>query len=195
MYKVVGTGRDRSLRVTWTLEELGQPYELVFAKPGSDEAKAFNPTGKVPALIDQGSTFTDSVAIMTYLADHHGALTFQAGTHDRMVQDGHTNFVLEEMDSVLWTAAKHKFVNPEDQRVPEVKPPLVWEFDRAMQRLEDRLQGPFLMGETMTIADILAVHCLNWGFAAKFNTPSQALRDYSKRMRDRPAYKRALPPA
>ncbi len=195
MYKVVGTGRDRSLRVTWTLEELGVPYELVFARPMSDEAKAHNPTGKVPVLIDGDRTFTDSVAIMTFLADKHGALTFAPGTHDRLVMDGHMHFLLEEMDSVLWTAAKHKFVNPEDRRVADVKPVLEWEYDRALARLEGRLQGPYLMGDTLTIADILAVHCLNWGFSAKFSKPSPVLLDYSKRMRARPSYDRALPPA
>ena len=72
MYKVYGTLNTRTLRVLWTLEELGQPYELIECKPQSDVIRAVNPTGKVPALQDGDDTITDSVAIMTYLADKHG---------------------------------------------------------------------------------------------------------------------------
>ncbi len=190
--KVVGTGLDRSLRVCWALEEMDVDYDLIFAKPGSDQAKKYNPTGKVPALILDGKTYTDSVAIMTFMADRESKFTFQAGTADRMVQDGHIQFLNEEFDALLWTAAKQSFVNPPEQRVPEIKPILKWEFDRSLSRLENRLKGDFLMGDKMTIADIMAVHCLNWAFSAKFSKPSQVLLNYSKRLRSRPAYQRAI---
>ncbi len=193
MYTVIGQPKVRTLRVLWTLEELGQPYDLISAAPGSDLAKTHTGTGKVPALVENGATFTDSIAIMTYLADKHGALTHPAGTKDRMVQDGHMGFLLEEFDAVLWSASKHSFVYPEPLRVPAAKDSLKWEFTRSLARLEDRLgDQPFLMGDTMTIADIVAVHCLNWAFVAKFPPASDGLKAYSKRLRHRPAYRAAL---
>ena len=193
MYKVIGAVKTRTLRVLWMLEELGLPYEHNAAAPGSDDAKAMNGTGKVPVLLVDDTPITDSVAIMTYLADKHGALTFPAGTIERAKQDGHTNFLLEEFDAVLWMAGKHSFVLPEELRVPAVKPSLKWEFERSLSRLAERLgKGPFLMGETMTIADILAVHCLGWAIAAKFPIEAPVLRDYFSRLRDRPAYGAAL---
>jgi glutathione S-transferase len=77
--------------------------------------------------------------------------------------------------------------------VPEVLDSLKWEFKRAQRRLSERLgAGPFLCGETMTIADILAAHCLSWAVGAKFPVTEQNLRDYLDRMRARPAFKRAL---
>jgi glutathione S-transferase len=63
MYKVIGTVKSRAFRVMWMLEELGQSYDLVAAAPRSDEAKQYNPTGKVPALLDSDDLLTDSVAI------------------------------------------------------------------------------------------------------------------------------------
>ena len=69
---------------------------------------------------------------------------------------------------------------------------LKWEFELSLKRLEARLQGAFLMGEQFTIADILAVHCLNWAYTAKFPDASPVLKDYAKRCRARPAYVRAL---
>ena len=192
MYTVLGSTKNRTLRVIWTLEELGVTYDQVVGDPGSAEVKALNPTGKVPALIVEGEVLPDSVAIMTFLSDRHNSLTFPAGSVERLRMDGHIQFLLEEFDNLLWVAAKNSFINPVDHRTPEVKPVLKWEFERSLQRLEERLLGEFLMGDAFTIADILAVHCLNWAFTAKFPDASEALKAYAKRCRGRDAYKRAV---
>ena len=192
MYTVLGSTKNRTLRVIWALEELGVTYNQVVGDPGSAEVKALNPTGKVPALIVEGEVLPDSIAIMTFLSDRHNALTFPAGSLERLRMDGHIQFLLEEFDSLLWVAAKNSFINPVDQRAPEVKPVLKWEFQRSLVRLEERFQGEFLMGDTFTIVDILAVHCLNWAFIAKFPAASEELKAYTKRCRDRDAYKRAV---
>ena len=192
MYTVLGSTKNRTLRVIWTLEELGLPYDQVKGNPGSAEVKALNPSGKVPALVVNGEALPDSVAIMSFLSDRHNALTFPAGSIERLRMDGHIHFLIEEFDGLLWVAAKNTFVNPPEHRASDVKPVLKWEFERSLQRLEDRLQGPFLMGEHFTIADILAVHCLNWAYTAKFPDATPVLKDYAKRCRARPAYQRAL---
>jgi glutathione S-transferase len=192
MYTVLGSTKNRTLRVIWALEELGVTYNQVVGDPGSAEVKALNPTGKVPALIVEGEVLPDSIAIMTFLSDRHNALTFPAGSLERLRMDGHIQFLLEEFDSLLWVAAKNSFINPVDQRAPEVKPVLKWELQRSLVRLEERFQGEFLMGDTFTIADILAVHCLNWAFTAKFPAASEELKAYTKRCRNRDAYKRAV---
>ena len=192
MYTVLGSTKNRTLRVIWTLEELGVAYDQVVGDPGSAEVKALNPTGKVPALIVEAEVLPDSVAIMTFLSDRHKALTFPAGSVERLRMDGHIQFLLEEFDSLLWVAAKNSFINPANQRAPEVKPVLKWEFERSLTRPEERLQAESLMGDTFTIADILAAHCLNWAFTAKFPNASEALKAYAKRCRGREAYKRAV---
>ena len=192
MYTVLGSTKNRTLRVIWTLEELGVSYEQVVGDPGSAEVKALNPTGKVPALIVEGEVLADSVAIMTFLSDRHHALTFPAGSVERLRMDGHIHFLLEEFDSLLWVAAKNSFINPVEQRAAEVKPILKWEFERSLKRLEERLQGEYLMGDTFTISDILAAHCLNWASNAKFPVAGEALTAYTDRCCNRAAYKRAL---
>ena len=193
MIKVYGTAKSRAARVLWVLEELGVPYEHVNAGPRSAEVLAVNPTGKVPVLEVDGQAITDSTAIMQFLADRHGALTFPAGTLERARQDAHLHFLLDEMDAILWTAARHSFILPEERRCPEVKDSLKWEYARSLERLAGRLgDGPFLMGEVMTVADILAAHCLIWGIGAKFQATEGALADYLARMRARPAFARAM---
>ncbi|CUH86715.1 glutathionine S-transferase [Phaeobacter sp. CECT 5382] len=190
MYTVIGKPMTRTFRVLWTLEELGQPYELNPAMPQSPEVVALNASGKVPVFQDDGETITDSTAIITYLADKHGQLTAPAGTLARARQDAMTQLCLDELDALLWTAARHSFALPEDKRVPEVKDSLKWEFARNLARIESRIKGPYLMGEDFSIADIVFTHCLNWAFSAKFPIESQAVLDYSKAMRAREAYKR-----
>jgi glutathione S-transferase len=193
-YTLIGAVKSRAFRVLWTLEELGLAYDHVDAAPRSEAVTRISPAGKVPVLVADGVPITDSVAIMTYLADHHGALTFPAGTLDRARQDSLTNLILDEFDAILWMAAKHSFVLPEDRRVPAIKDSLQWEFARAQTHLASRMaeDGPFLMGDTMTIADILLAHCGGWAINAKFDISEPRLRDHIAMMRDRPAFHRAL---
>lgn len=192
MYTVVGTTRSRAARVLWMLQELGLPYNHVPAAPQSPEARSYNPWGKVPILIDGDASITDSTAILTYLADKHAEFTAPSGTLARAQQDSVTQFVLDEMDAILWMAARHSFALPEAMRLPAIKESLKWEYTRSLQRLAVRLQGPFLTGDRMTVPDIIATHCLIWGINAKFAAPDDILGDYLGRMRARPAYIRAM---
>lgn len=192
MYTLIGNAKTRSARVLWLLEELNQPFTHIAAGPQSRQARDHNPAGKVPVLLDGEATLTDSTAILTYLADKHGQFTAPAGTIARAHQDSLTHFLLDECDAILWTAARHSFVLPEDLRLPAIKDSLKWEYARSLSRLEQRLQGPFLMGNTMTIPDIIATHCLLWGIGANFDAPSGALTDYLAQMRARPAFVRAM---
>ena len=193
MYKVVGNTSTRALRVIWMLEELGLPFDHIPAKPRSEAAFAANPAGKVPVLIDGDAAITDSTAILQYLADKHGALTYPAGTLDRARQDSLTHFLLDEFDACLWTAARHSFVLPEDKRVPAIKEPLKWEFQRSQTALVQRMgDGPFVMGERMTVPDIILTECLGWAGEAKFPVTEPSLMAYLARMQERPAFQRAM---
>lgn len=191
MYKVVGMGLTRAFRVLWALEELGLEYEHDPAPPGSDTARALNPSGKVPILLDGETKITDSTAILTYLADKHGGLTHPAGTRERARQDALMHAFLDEIEGLLWVNSRHAFILPEDRRVPAIRPSLEWEYDRNIDRLAGRFVGPYLSGDQMTIADIVATHCLNWAHAAKFPTTNPVFKAYSKEMRNRPAFMQA----
>ena len=193
MYSVIGTTKSRTARVLWMLEELEQPYDRVRAAPRSEDVTALNPGGKIPVLVDDGTPITDSTAIIQYLADKHGALTYTAGTIDRARQDSLTQFLLDEFDAALWMAARHSFILPEELRHSGIKDSLKWEFERSQKVLVDRMgTGPFLMGEMMTVPDIICAHCGNWAMAAQFPISQPRLSDYLTKMRARPAFKRAV---
>ncbi len=173
------------------LEELGEPYEHIPAAPRSEDARRYNPSGKVPALVDGDEILTDSMAILTYLGDKHGKLTAPAGTIARARQDALTFWLVDEFDAILWAAAKHSFVLPEEKRMPAIKDVLKEEFAASAAQLAARQDGPFLMGDDITIPDILACHCLNWAVGANFPRVDDKLFAYAKALRERPAFQAA----
>lgn len=188
-----GHPQSRAMRVMWMLEELELDYDIVPAKPQTDDIRRVSPVGKVPALAVDGVVLTDSVAICQFLADRAGKLTAPAGTVARGVQDSHTQFACDEIDGPLWTASKHRFVLPEPLRVLAIKDTARVEFEVAMKRLATRLgDGPYLAGEDFAVPDLLIAHCLSWAKSAKFETGSEAIDAYGKRCRARPAFRRAL---
>lgn len=193
MYTVIGTVKSRAARVLWMLEELGLSYVHVPAAPQSPGVVEFNPAGKVPVLIEDGTPITDSTAIIQFLADKHGALTHPAGTLDRARQDSLTQFLLDEFDAALWMAARHSFVLPEELRHAAIKDSLKWEFERSQKVLVHRMgEGPFVMGDVMTVPDIILGHCLGWALSARFPVVEHRLTEYFDRTRERPAYQRAM---
>lgn len=193
MYKVVGSPKTRAFRVIWMLEELGQSYEVDPARPRSDTAKALNPSGKVPILLVDGVPIIDSVAICQFLADRHGRMTAAAGTIERARQDSWTQFAVDDIEAPLWFCAKNTFVLPEELRSETAKAACKHDFDRAMTHLAARLgAGPYAMGEEFTVPDLLVGFCLAWAESIGWQLPEGAVKDYSARIRWRPAYLRAV---
>ena len=193
MYKVIGNTNTRTLRVLWAMNEIGLEYKHLKVGAQSAEAQLANVSGKVPSLEANGVNIADSTAIITYLADKYNQLTFPAGTIERAQQDSFTQFILDELDSILWTAARHSFVLPKEMRVSELKGTLRWEFARSLKVLESRMgTGPNVMGEEFTIPDIILTHIGGWARVAKFDIPDGKLRDYFRRQIKRPAYISAI---
>ena len=178
--------------VVWLLEELETAYEYVPAPPRSPLVMSLSPTGKIPVLVHDKSVITDSTAILTYLADRHGMFIAIAGTLVRARQDALTFRILDEIDSVLWTAARHSFILPKEMRVPEIKPSLKHEYAASLERLGALIKGTYLMDDEFTIADIILTHCCGWADNAGFPQAPESVRSYLARTRARPAYQRAL---
>jgi glutathione S-transferase len=78
-------GRRSSInvqKVLWALAETGTPFERVtvggqFGGTGSDDYKAMNPNGLVPAIKDGDLTMFESNAILRYVTERYGAETIK----------------------------------------------------------------------------------------------------------------------
>jgi len=192
MYTVIGVPQSRAGRVIWMLEELGEAYDHIPARPHDEAVKRYNPSGKIPVLLDDMEVVLDSVAICQYLADKHGRLTTPPGTIARARQDSFTQFGADDLETPLWTATKNSFVLPAEWRVKAIKPTCNWEFGRALETLSRRLgDRPFVMGDEICVADIIIGQCLLWSRAAKFDPPPEPVAVYLERLTARPAFQRA----
>lgn len=193
MYTLVGFPKTRAFRVLWMLEELGVDYEINPAAPRSPEAKKYNPSGKVPALVVGDDVIIDSVAICQFLADTHNALTAPAGTVDRARQDSWTQFAMDDIELPMWVYSKHAFILPEDLRSEAAQKACKFDFDLAMDAFAERLgSNTYVMGETFTVPDLLLGHCGKWAQNGPgWKLPSGPVADYFARVVDRPAYQRA----
>ncbi len=190
MYKLFGIAQSRTFRVLWMLEEIGESYEHIPAKPRSSEIIKFNRSGKVPVLLDGEKVLTDSSAIVSYLGDKHKKLSFQSGSIERAYQDAMVFRIIDEVDMILWLAARHSFILPEERRVSAIKPSLKWEFERNIDRIMSEKESKFLMGDEFMLPDIILAHCGSWARSAKFPSENKHFNDYINRCYDRPAVRK-----
>ena len=140
---------SRSLRVTWTLEELGLEYLCQHVALDSGEGQtaehlARHPDGKVPVIEKTGElTLFESAPICRYLAEQYGdGRLLPESAAERAQVDQWLSFIVTEIEQPLWLQAKHKFALPQDQRVPSVLPTAAWEFQRALACTRTPLPGP-----------------------------------------------------
>ncbi|PKP79934.1 MAG: glutathione S-transferase, partial [Alphaproteobacteria bacterium HGW-Alphaproteobacteria-2] len=83
------------------------------------------------------------------------------------------------------------FVLPEERRVPAAKESLRWEFARNAATFEAGMgTGPWLMGETFTVPDILLAHIWRWAAVARFTAEVPKITAHAARCAERPAFQR-----
>ena len=192
MYQAVGSPGSRLIRVTWMLEELGQPYQIVKAKQHTDEMRRYNPSGKGPALVDGDVVVTDSAAICAYLAEKHPEKRMGPET---LAERAHLNawlfFAQSELEAPLWNKLKHRMLLSDEERV-DVGPWTTAEFTREIRSLEARLgERQFAMGDRFTAADVILGHCGQWARKAHFPIESERVNAYFDHLLARPALARA----
>lgn len=198
MIIVYGFPGSRSLRVAWTLEELGLEYvyhavDMVAGEGQGESHLARHPDGKVPVLEDGDLVLFESLAICRYLVERYGEGSglLPTSPEARARVDQWLSFAVSELEQPLWTQGKHKFALPREWRVPAVLPTAAWEFQRALAALQRRYQGGgWLVGEAFTLADLFVGHTLSWGARFKNRLPPE-LDAYRQRCLDRPAQVRA----
>jgi glutathione S-transferase len=193
MYQAVGAPGSRLTRVIWMLEELGEPYEIVRAKQYSDTMKRFNPTGKMPALVDGDFVLTDSAAICAYLGEKHAdkGLGPDPGVEGRAEMMSWMLYALSEFEQPMWNKLKHRFLLPQEFRA-EVAPWVGREFAAEIAALEAKLAGrPYALGDRFSAVDVILGHCGQWARSGKFEVAPGAVADYFERVLSRPALARA----
>jgi glutathione S-transferase len=186
-------GPTRSIRVRWTLQELGVAFEpvtvdLVAGAHRRPEFLAINPAGKVPALVDGDLVLTESVAIVLYLAEKYPEKRFipsdlaERGQHYRWLL-----FTTTELEQPLWRIARHTNVYPEELRLPADVAIARREFQEMAAILDAHMQGRrFVVGDGPTVADFVTGYTLDWANECGLLEGFPTLRAYMDRLYARP---------
>ena len=193
MIKLYGTAPTRALRVIWMLNELGLEYELHPIDFAQGEARRaplldLNPAAKVPVLVDGDVVLTESAAIQLYLAEKHPEAGLVPGTLEGRAQMYRWMFFLvTEIEQPLWRIARHTFVYPEDQRLPQDVALARQECLAMVAVLERHMEGrEFIVGDRLSVADFTAAYTLDWANFAQMLGDAPRLRAYLERLYARP---------
>jgi glutathione S-transferase len=183
----------RSIRVRWTLQEVGVPFEAVTIDLRRDQHKSaeflkINPAGQLPVLVDGDLVLTESVAIALYLAEKYREKQFLPDRLDERAQVYRwLLFAATELEQPLWRISKHNAIYPEDRRLPADMALAREDFAPMARVLEEHMAGRmFVVGEAVTVADFVLAYTLDWAGRARLLEDLPGLQDYVERMYRRP---------
>ncbi len=204
---------SRSQRVLWLLEELQLPYEIkryardpqtMLAPP---ELKKVHPLGKSPVITDGDLTLAESAAIIEYLVDRYGdgRLTPPIGSSEYLrfrywmhyaegsampplllklvfdrIGNGPMPFFIRPVARAIAKGANKAFIGPQ----------LKLHLDYMEKELE---KSQWFAGDEFSAADIQMSFPLEAAQArAGLDASRPRLSVFLQRIRDRPAYQRAI---
>lgn len=185
---------SRASVALWMLEELGEPYDIKLLRlADGDQMKPdylrLNPMGKVPTVVHKGVAISEVSAICTYLADEfpHKTLNVPVGDPRRGPY-------------LKWLFFGPNCIEPAiiDRAAPRKEEArrgmLGWgDYDTVVNVVAKAVeQGPFLLGEQFTAADVVIGSGLRWGMMFKMLPERKEFTDYVARCMARPAAKSAL---
>ncbi len=193
-----GMGTVRQLRPHWMLAELGLEYEYRAFHPRSgqtttQEFLAMNPRHKVPVLRHGSLVITESAAITQYLID---AFPAPAGIFAPRDPAGRARvaewcyFAMTELDAhALYIIRRHADLKHLYGDAPAAVSAAREYFDDQFNAVVPRIEraGEFLVGDGLSVADIVLVTTLDWAISAGLSIPAVA-RSYRDRLASRPAY-------
>jgi glutathione S-transferase len=186
-------GPTRSIRVRWTLQELGVDFEsvkinLVAGDHRRPEFLKINPAGKLPVLVDGDLVLTESVAIVLYLAEKYPDKGLIPAGHQQRAQVYRwLLFAATELEQPLWRISRHTALYPENQRLPGDVVLASQEFKDMATVVEQHMQRrQFVVGDDVSVADFVMAYTLDWGNEARLLDGFPQLLSYMKRMYARP---------
>ncbi len=205
MLKIYGIKGSRASRTLWLCRELGLQYEQVpvsFADPTTKtpEFLAVNPSGKIPAIDDEGFHLSESMAINIYLAKKHAsALSLKDLQGEALVLQW-SFWVMTEIEKPLLQVMFQHMKLPDDPQAakyfrernplnPEVEKMNVELLEKPLTVLNQHLSKcEYLVGNDFTVADLNVASVLSWAFPAKLDLSTKPhVQQWLNRCMARPA--------
>ncbi|MBI3800931.1 MAG: glutathione S-transferase family protein [Deltaproteobacteria bacterium] len=199
---VWGVGTSRTMRVHWMLLELGLEYEChpLQSRTGetrTDEFKRLNPRHKIPVLRHGSVVLTESAAIIQYLSEtfpNSAEVYVPSDAVSRARLNEWCYFVMTELDAgSLYVVRRHDGLKQIYGEAPTAVESAKGYFLHNLAAMSARIGGDntYLLGDQLSVADILLMTCLDWAPSCGIVLP-EPWSHYRQRVALRPAYRAAL---
>ncbi len=199
MIKLYTRPRTRGSRPRWILEEIGVPYEMVPVESGAAKTNPdylkIHPLGAVPAMQDGDLTLFESSAICLHLAEKfpEKKLIPPPASKDRAHCYQWIAFVLTTVEPPAFTYFLHTVRYDEARRNPAMAAEAKEKIQVSLDVLASAVEGKeFLVGDHLTVADVIASSVVNWALAMKMSEANPTLNGYLSKLKERPAFKRSI---
>jgi glutathione S-transferase len=183
--------QSRSTTARWMLEELGEPYEikLVDLAAGAQREPSYlaiNPMGKVPALVHDGTVLTEVAAICCYLADAYPQANLAPPIGDAR-RGPYLKWLFFGPSCAEPALIAKSMGGPQPPRGQAG-----WgDYDTVIGVLQQAVaNGPYILGEQFTAADVVIGAGLRWGMLFKLLPELPEFVAYTQRLAERPALQR-----
>jgi len=189
---------SRSQRILWLLEELGLPYEIknyqrdAQTRLAPPELKKVHPLGKSPVITDGNRTIIESGAIIDYLIRRHGRGRLQPAA-ETLAYDEYVQWMHYAEGSAMLPLMLNLYAMRLGEAAAPLMPRIEDEIANHLGYIDSALKGrQFLVGDSLTGADIQMsfVGEVAGAFGKRAQYPN--LDAWTRRLHERPAYKKAL---
>jgi glutathione S-transferase len=189
---------SRSQRILWLLEELGVPYEIKPYQRDSQtrlappELKQVHPLGKSPVISDGGKTVIESGAIIDYVIRRYGKGRMQPAP-ETAAYDEYVQWMHYAEGSAMLPLMLNLYAARLGDAAAALMPRIEGEIANHLAYIDGSLKGrQFLVGDTLSGADVQMsfVGEVAGAFGKRPQYPN--LDVWTKRLHERPAYKKAI---
>ena len=189
---------SRSQRILWLLEELELPYEIkpyqrdAQTRLAPPELKKVHALGKSPVITDGNRTIIESGAIIDYVIRRHGGGRLQPSP-ETPAYDDYQQWMHYAEGSAMLPLMLNLYAARLGEAAAPLKPRIESEIANHLAYIDGALKGrQFLVNDALTGADIQMsfVGEVAGAFGKRAEYPN--LDAWTKRLHQRPAYKKAL---
>jgi glutathione S-transferase len=193
-YALYGAPGTASMCVHWMLIELGVPFEFAVLDFEKQEQKSpaylkINPSGHVPALVIDGTAYSEAAALVMILAERHPERGFVPG--DRAAYFQWMIFLA----NTLMPAFRLYFYADEGagpRNAQDAKAHAQARIEKAWDRIDALLADgrPYMLGARMSAADFLLTMLTRWSRnMTRTALEWPHLAAYARRLRATPSYR------
>ncbi|HEX5063182.1 MAG TPA: glutathione S-transferase family protein [Kofleriaceae bacterium] len=192
MIELYGAPASSAGRTHLLLEEIGVPYNYHRVNLRDPATKAeflkMNPSGRVPFLLDGDVVLQESIAINFYLAEKYAPQLWSTNAATRAQIYMWSLWAITNLQPEVMRVARHTMFIPADARSAYEVETGKSNTQSLLDELERGLTGSYLVGGTLTVADINVASVVNLVGPFQAGTAGAKTKAWLDGLKARPAW-------